>query len=113
LGGGVSQVTGQVAAAAKVRVIAKPSTTSANAPAINAIKGQVVVPVVKSLPKSVIIKAMIIIGQKSVSLGSIKTNSIGTATLPAIRASNPGTYRIQLTSSTGSKFFLKLIFKAK
>jgi len=58
-------------------------------------------------------KATIVIGGKSVSLGSIKTNSIGGATLPAISASKAGTYIIQLTSNTGAKYFIKVVVKAK
>jgi hypothetical protein len=58
-------------------------------------------------------KVTIVIGGKTVSLGSIKNNSNGGVTLPAISASKAGTYIIQLTSNTGAKYFIKVVAKAK
>ena len=106
-------MSAQSALTATKTSISKPATTSSKAPAVAAVTGQVLAPVVKSLPKSSTMKATIVIGGKTVSLGSIKTNSSGAATVPAISASKAGTYVIQLTSSTGAKYFIKMVVKAK
>ena len=53
-----------------------------------------------------------LINGKNVVLGSVSTNTNGSATLPAISASKPGTYIIQLTSAKGVKYFVKIVVKA-
>ena len=113
LGGGVTQVNPQSAATATKPSVAKPATTSAKAPTVVAVTGQVLAPVVKSLPKSVKLTATIVINGKSVSLGTVKTTSAGAATLPAFSAAKAGTYIVQLSSSTGAKYFIKVVVKAK
>jgi len=75
------------------------------------VTNQVFTPVVNLLPKNATLNASIVIGGKTVSLGPIKTNSIGTATLPAFKASKTGTYVIQMTSRTGAQYFIRVNVK--
>ena len=103
----------QSAATATKTTVAAPAATSSKAPAVAALAGQVLAPVVKSMPKSTTMSATIVIGGKTVSLGSVKTNSSGTATLPAIKVTKAGTYVIQMTSGSGAKYFIKVVVKAK
>jgi hypothetical protein len=58
-------------------------------------------------------QAALIINGKPVSLGSLKTSTSGPITIPAFSGSKPGTYIIQLTSSKGAKYFIKVVITVK
>jgi hypothetical protein len=54
-----------------------------------------------------------VINGKQISLGIIKTSPSGSATIPAFSASKPGTYLVQLLNKNGTKYFIKVVVKAK
>ena len=91
----------------------QPGTTPAKAPQIAEVVGQVIAPVVKSLPKTSKLTVTTVINGKTVNLGSVKTNANGTVTIPGFTVTKPGTYTVQLTNAKGVKYFVKVVVKAK
>ena len=91
----------------------QPGNTPAQAPQVAEVVGQVMAPIVKSLPKSAPLTVTTVINGKSVNLGSVKTNSNGTVTIPGFSVTKPGIYTVQLTSAKGTKYFVKVVVKAK
>jgi len=75
--------------------------------------GQLIAPVLKSLPKSAPLTVTTVINGKTVNLGSVKTNKDGTVTVPGFSVTKPGTYTVQLTSAKGTRYFVKVVVKAK
>ena len=113
LGGGVIQVSGSAKVTAIKLTVAKPALTLAKAPSVSGVVGQALAAIVKSLPKNLKLNAAIVINGKAVSLGSIKTSSSGVANIPAFSAAKSGTYTVQLSTSSGSKYFFKVVVKVK
>ena len=106
-------MSAQAAASATQSTVSKPATSSTNAPEVDVSVGKAIAPTVKALPKNSTLKATVVINGKTISLGSLKTNANGSVTLSAFAASKPGTYLIQLTTSKGVKYFVKVVVKAK
>ena len=75
--------------------------------------GQVIAPKVDSLPKSVTLSVTTVISGKNVTLGFVKTNGDGLASIPGFYVKKPGTYLIQLTNNKGRKYFIKVLVSAK
>ena len=85
----------------------------ANAPSVMEIVGGVISPVVKSLPKSASLTVSTVVNGKTIDLGLVKTSVNGTAIVPAFRVAKSGMYIIQLNGANGSKYFVKVVVRAK
>ena len=113
LGGGVQQLP-----PSKAKNVIKPtvsvlSSSLAAAVSVAGTVGQPIAPKINSLPKSSEITVSIILNGKKVSLGTMKTNSNGSVTLPTILANKPGTYSVQMKSVNGKTYFIKIRVKSK
>jgi hypothetical protein len=113
LGDGISELGVKAQASAIKASVGQLSSTVAKAPQVSVSAGEPIAPVVKSLSKSSAFKVTLVINGKQVSVGTVRTNASGVLTLPALSASKPGTYLVQLTSTSGKKYFVKLVVKAK
>jgi len=113
VGGGITVVGSSLGKSATKIIVTKPGNSIAKAPQIGAVVGKAITPTIKALPKSTAFKASVVINAKSYTLGSVKTNSSGVATLPAFSAAKAGTYSVQLTTAKGVKYFIKLVVKSK
>ena len=113
VGGGITVLAPKLAGTSTKILITKPGNTFSNAPQIGAVVGKAISPTIKTLPKSTALKASVVINGKTYPLGTVKTNSSGVATIPAFSAAKVGTYSIQLTSTKGVKYFIKLVVKSK
>jgi len=113
VGGGITVVGSSLGKSATKIIVAKPGNSIAKAPQIGAVVGKAITPTIKALPKSTAFKASVVINAKTYTLGSVKTNSSGVATLPAFSAAKAGTYSVQLTTAKGVKYFIKLVVKSK
>ena len=89
------------------------SSIAAKAPLISVKAGEPIAPVLKSLAKNESFKVALVINGKNVLIGTVKTNGSGVVVLPALSASKPGTYLVQLASANGKKYFVKLVVKSK
>lgn len=92
--------------------VAKPATTAAKAPAVNAVAGQKINVTVNALPKSTTFAATVLINGKPVKLGTIKSSAKGALVIPSFKQTKAGTYTIQLTNSKGAKYYIKVVVKA-
>ena len=99
------------ASAEKSRVL-KPGSTSASAPKVSVKAGNLVTADVQGLPKNMYLSVTILIGTKTVMLGTIKSSATGVAIIPAISASTPGSYLITMATSQSKKYYLAYVVKA-
>ena len=113
IGGGIALLSSKSTLAITKVLIAGAARNAAKALLISGLIGKGLEITVKSLPKSTLVKAVIVVGGKTYVLGSIKTNSKGVAIVPAFLTTKAGTYSVQLTTAKGVKYFIKLVVKSK
>ena len=81
----------------------------ATAPSVQAKVGQSVILNLRGLPKKATMVVRVRIDGTWVTIGQVRTTKFGRATTPAFMVSKAGPFNVQLTSSAGKKFYVKVI----
>lgn len=101
-----------VAQAANVRVVVftkKAGASLAKAPKVNRKVNQIVRLSVPGLSPSDRETVSLFVRGKWVTLGTVKTDATGRATLPAFRPTKAGTYNVRITDAAGVSRYVKVV----
>ena len=109
LGEGLALVTTTLTTDPSIPIVPFTGTSPSEAPIIEASTGQVIAPIVQSLPAHTDFKVSILIGGRAVRIASLKSASATSIAIPPMIGLQIGTWLIQITSKQ-SKYFYKVMF---
>jgi len=111
LGEGIALVMTTLATDPSIPIVPAPGLTPAESPTIEASTGQVIAPIVQSLPAHTELKAAILIGGHAVKIATLKTGNSTSISIPPMVGTQDGTWLIQITSKS-TKYYYKVMFSS-
>ena len=109
LGEGLALVLTTLATDPSIPVVPFTGVSPSEAPVIEASTGQIIAPIVQSLPAHTDFKVSILIGGRAVKIASLKSTNSTSIAIPPIVGTQVGTWLVQITSKK-SKYFYKVMF---